>query len=103
MRQLAVPAAILSPTAIHLVASPSEEQEDHAEHGKLLQHARADRQRRRLGGVVVIEDRLPERDDVEDSASHDRRMEEGCVRVVTDSSSSATTRTRAIEHVVRDE
>jgi hypothetical protein len=35
-------AANLSSTAVHLVASPPEEQEDHAQHSKLLQHAGAD-------------------------------------------------------------
>jgi hypothetical protein len=76
--------AIFLSAAVHFVAPPPEEQEDHAQNGELLQHARADGQHRRSGRVVVIEDRERERecDDIEDSSGYDRRVEDGHVRVV---------------------
>ena len=46
-------AASLSSAAIHLVASPSEEQKDHAQHGNLSAQAGADGQHRRSTDVVV--------------------------------------------------
>ena len=67
---------------VHFVASPPEEQEDHAQHGKLLQHAGADGQHRRSSDVVVVEDRVPERDDIEDSSGYERRVKDWRVRVV---------------------
>jgi hypothetical protein len=42
---------------IQFIPPPLKEQEDHAQNGELLQHACADGQHRRFGGVVVAEDR----------------------------------------------
>jgi hypothetical protein len=47
-------------TAVQFVASPSEEQEDRTP----LKHAGADGQHRRSSDVAIIEDRVPERDDI---------------------------------------
>jgi hypothetical protein len=40
---------------------PPEEQKEEAQHGKLLQHTRAESQRRRLGPLEVIEEGVGER------------------------------------------
>jgi len=82
MRRFTMLAANLLSTAVDLVASPPEEQEDHAQRGKLLQDAGADGQHRRSSDVVVIENRVSERDGIEDRSGYDRGVEEGRVRVV---------------------
>ena len=86
----------LLPTSVHLVASPPEEQEDHAQHGKLLQHPGADCQHRRSSDVVVVEDRVSERDDIEDSSGYDGCVEDGYVRVVQLTPRASDMMTKAI-------